>query len=118
MQTAGSKLPVTVTWGGTDMTRVHSLGALAFVMFVSACATKQDQSVDRGFDRGPLEKKVVWGIYVDPDGCDVWMADDGAEGYAVARLEPRTGARVCSGVLPNGYAAQHKRGSILSRDPI
>ncbi len=104
------------------MKKLHSVSAVALLMLVSACATtgtKNDQSVDRGFDGGPLEKKVVWGIYIDPDGCDVWMADDGIEGYAVDRLEPRTGARVCSGILPNGYAADHKRGgSKIVGDPL
>jgi len=104
------------------MKKLHSVSAVALLMLVSACSEygpKPDQSVDRGLDGGPLEKKVVWGVYIDPDGCDVWMADDGIEGYAVTRLEPRTGARVCSGVLPNGYAAEHKRGgSKIVEDPI
>lgn len=82
---------------------------------VSACSEKTDHTVDRFIDSGSLEKKVKWGIYIDPDGCDTWMADDGVEGYAVARLEPRTGARVCSGVLPAGLASGHKDGRV---DPI
>mgnify|MGYP005996353011 CR=1 FL=1 len=82
---------------------------------VSACTSKTDQSVDRFLGGGTLGSNVKWGIYVDPDGCDTWIADDGIEGYAVARLEPRTGARVCSGVLPVGEAAGHKSGRF---DPI
>lgn len=89
---------------------------LVAVAGVAAC-DKVDQSVDRFTDSGQLEEKVKWGLYVDPDGCDVWMADDGIEGYAVARLEPKTGARVCSGVLPKGVAAGHKSGSAVI-DPI
>lgn len=82
---------------------------------VSACSAKQNHTVDRFIDSGQVEKKVKWGVYIDPDGCDTWMADDGFEGYAVARLEPRTGARVCSGVLPAGLATGHKDGRV---DPI
>lgn len=82
-----------------------------------AGCVKTDHSVDRFIDSGQLAEKVKWGVYVDPDGCDVWMADDGIEGYSVLRLDPRTGERVCSGVLPPGYAADHKRGSTIP-DPI
>lgn len=82
---------------------------------VSACTPKTNHTYDSFVDSGTLSKKVVWGVYIDPDGCDTWIADDGIEGYAVARLEPRTGARVCSGVLPVGEAAGHKNGR---SDPI
>ncbi|MDH5453319.1 MAG: hypothetical protein OEY05_16825 [Paracoccaceae bacterium] len=85
-------------------------------VILSGCE-KTDHSVDRFIDSGNLAEKVKWGVYVDPDGCDVWMADDGIEGYSVLRLDPRTGERVCSGVLPPGYAAGHKRGSPIP-DPI
>lgn len=87
----------------------------ALALTVSACSVKQDHTVDRFVDSGTVESKVKWGVYVDPDGCDTWIADDGAEGYAVARLEPRTGARVCSGILAPGEAANHKDGR---SDPI
>ena len=89
---------------------------LGTALTLSACV-KTERSVDRFIDSGQLAQKVKWGIYVDPDGCDVWMADDGIEGYSVLRLDPRTGERVCSGVLPKGYAAGHKRGSAIP-DPI
>lgn len=89
---------------------------LGVALALAACV-KTDHSVDRFIDSGQLAQKVKWGIYVDPDGCDVWMADDGIEGYSVLRLDPRTGERVCSGVLPKGYAAAHKRGSAIP-DPI
>jgi len=86
--------------------------ALIAASTVAGCV-KTDHTVDRGIDSGKLSQKVKWGVYVDPDGCDVWMADDGIEGYSVLRLDPRSGERVCSGVLPKGYAADHKRGSFI-----
>ncbi|MCB2128909.1 MAG: hypothetical protein KDE03_07465 [Rhodobacteraceae bacterium] len=86
--------------------------AIAGLTLLGAC-TKLDHGVDHGIDSGDLATKVKWGIYVDPDGCDVWLADDGVEGYSVVRLDPKTGERVCSGVLPPGYAAGHKRGSAI-----
>ena len=89
---------------------------LTAAALLAACE-KTDHGVDRGIDAGRLAEKVKWGIYVDPDGCDIWMADDGIEGYSVLRLDPKTGERVCSGVLPPGHAAGHKRGSLIP-DPI
>lgn len=97
------------------------MGARIVFLGLAAAAlggcVKTDHSVDRFIDSGQLAEKVKWGVYVDPDGCDVWMADDGIEGYSVLRLDPKTGERVCSGVLPPGYAADHKRGSTIP-DPI
>ncbi|MBC7142445.1 MAG: hypothetical protein H5U18_09870 [Rhodobacteraceae bacterium] len=97
------------------------MGARIVLLSLAAAAltgcVKTDHSVDRFIDSGQLAGKVKWGVYVDPDGCDVWMADDGIEGYSVLRLDPKTGERVCSGVLPPGYAADHKRGSTIP-DPI
>jgi hypothetical protein len=83
---------------------------------VAGCAQKVNHDNDLFSDIGELEQKIKWGIYVDPDGCDTWIADDGIEGYAVARLEPRTGARVCSGVLPDGHAGGHKQRTGI--DPV
>lgn len=84
------------------------LPAAAACLALGACAT--DQRFDTGLDRGPLDQKLVWGLYVDPDGCDVWLVDDGLEGYAVPRIDPETGARICSGTLPPGTAQGHRRG--------
>ena len=39
--------------------------------------------------------KIVWGIWVDIDGCMHWWADGGAEGYMVDRVDPRTGKPQC-----------------------
>ena len=95
--------------------RIISLAVAGMVVLKKK--KKTDHTVDRFIDHGKLAQKVKWGVYVDPDGCDVWMADDGIEGYSVLRLDPSTGERVCSGVLPPGYAAGHKRGSFIP-DPI
>lgn len=39
--------------------------------------------------------KVVWGIWVDDDGCMHWWADGGLEGYMLDRVNPQTGKPVC-----------------------
>lgn len=39
--------------------------------------------------------KIVWGIWVDDDGCMHWWADGGLEGYMLDRVDPKTGKPVC-----------------------
>ena len=57
-----------------------------------------DKSVDRGINAHHLSTLIA-GIWVDPDGCDHWIIDDGVEGYLSPRLTP-DGLPVCSGVAP------------------
>jgi len=80
------------------------------VVVLSACAVGPDKSLDRGIDAKD-SSQLVWGIYVDPIGCDTWLADDGFEGYQVRRLD-RYGKPVCSGVAPpNTAIGPFKEGS-------
>ena len=57
-----------------------------------------DTTVDRGINAHHLSTLVA-GIWVDPNGCDHWIIDDGVEGYLSERLTP-DGRPVCSGVAP------------------
>jgi hypothetical protein len=41
-------------------------------------------------------------IAYDPDGCQVWIIDDGVEGYSTPRFDPKTGLPVCDGRYPPG----------------
>ena len=41
-------------------------------------------------------------IAYDPDGCQVWIIDDGVEGYSSPRFDPKTGLPVCDGKYPPG----------------
>lgn len=41
-------------------------------------------------------------IAYDPDGCQVWIIDDGVEGYSSPRFDPATGLPVCDGKYPPG----------------
>lgn len=43
----------------------------------------------------PVHGKIVWGIWVDLDGCMHWWADGGIEGYMVDRVDPKTGKPQC-----------------------
>lgn len=56
---------------------------------------------DRGRDQGVLEAGRA-GIAYDPDGCQVWIIDDGVEGYSGRRYDPVSGLPVCNAAYPPG----------------
>ena len=89
---------------------------IALAAGLSACVdNKEDKTVDRGIDSKHLSQLQA-GIWVDPNGCDHWIIDDGVEGYLSARLDP-FGKPVCSGVAePTRTAGDFKGGSRI-RDP-
>jgi len=94
------------------------LVAAAFTL--AACegifGAQNDKTVDRGFDSKKLSELKA-GIWIDPNGCDHWIIDDGLEGYLSQRLD-RDGKPVCSGsALANTAIGNFKGGSIVS-DPI
>ena len=66
---------------------------------------KTDKTFDYGQGKGEEEhlSNLVAGIWVDPNGCDHWIIDDGIEGYLSERLTP-DGRPVCSGVAPPSTA--------------
>ena len=71
---------------------------LVAMAMISACTDAVDKTADRGFDSKQLSSLKA-GIWVDPNGCDHWIIDDGLEGYLSQRLDPQ-GKPVCSGVAP------------------
>ncbi len=77
-----------------------------------------DKTIDRGIDKKPLALLEA-GIWVDPNGCDHWIIDDGVEGYLSARLD-RYGKPVCSGVAPPTQTTGDfkKGGTAILGDPI
>jgi hypothetical protein len=89
---------------------------------VSGCAggfleggtrTGLERSFDGGYDAKSLSQLVA-GIWVDPNGCDHWIIDDGLEGYLSERLTP-DGRPVCSGVAPpNTAVGPFREGSDFS----
>ena len=56
---------------------------------------------DTGTD-GESLSQLEAGIFIDPDGCHIWMIDDGLEGYWSRRLDPRSGLPVCTQPAPPG----------------
>ncbi|MBE1283791.1 MAG: hypothetical protein GJ676_10820 [Rhodobacteraceae bacterium] len=78
---------------------------------LSACAI-EDKTRDRGIDAKDLSNLKA-GIWVDPQGCDHWIIDDGLEGYLSQRLGP-DGKPICSGAAPSGVATgPFKKGSSI-----
>jgi len=71
------------------MNRTSAL--LGTFLFLAACAT--DTTRDYGLDSGNLAEMKA-GIWIDPNGCDHWIIDDGVEGYMSPRLRP-DGTPVC-----------------------
>ncbi|EAP76773.1 hypothetical protein [Roseovarius nubinhibens] len=90
--------------------------ALTAAIALGACDDKQNKTVDRGFDSKHLSQLKA-GIWVDPNGCDHWIIDDGIEGYLSQRLD-KYGKPVCSGVAPpNTAVGPYNKGSSVP-DPI
>jgi len=69
-------------------------GLTGFAMAVAAVfATAQDASAQS--QRTVLGERYVPTIWVDPDGCEHWVMDDGFEGYMTPHVT-RQGIPVCS----------------------
>lgn len=87
---------------------------------ISSCelflVDKVDKTVDRFIDSKHLSELKA-GVWIDPNGCDHWIIDDGIEGYLSQRLD-REGKPVCSGpALANTAIGGFKSGSPIG-DPI
>lgn len=90
------------------MTMIKITAALVATLGLSACSIEggMREGAERSFDGGQDSKhlsQLVAGIWVDQEGCDHWIIDDGVEGYLSARLTP-DGRPVCSGVAPPNTA--------------
>jgi hypothetical protein len=86
---------------------------------------RQQDRQDRGpaaFDSKHLSQLQA-GIWVDPNGCDHWIIDDGIEGYLSQRLD-QYGKPVCSGVAPPNTAVgpfksgSHRRSDLTGRPGV
>jgi len=83
---------------------------------LAGCEVPEDKSLDRGIDSKHLSQLRA-GIWVDPNGCDHWIIDDGVEGYLTERLDPY-GRPVCSGIAPpTSVVGPFKDGSPIP-DPL
>lgn len=91
--------------------------ALPMIGLLTACTAGSDKTLDRNlFDKKHLSQLEA-GIWVDPNGCDHWIIDDGVEGYLSLRLD-RYGKPVCSGVAPPTVATGNFKGGSAVPDTI
>ncbi len=98
------------------MKLVRGILLVGAVAAVAACDNKVDKTVDRGFDSDHISSMTA-GIWVDPNGCDHWIIDDGVEGYLSARLD-QYGKPVCSGAAPPGVATGPFKSGSAFKDQI
>jgi hypothetical protein len=80
----------------------------------SACAEiGEDKSRDTWIDSKDLSQLKA-GVWIDPNGCDHWIIDDGIEGYLSQRLD-QYGKPVCSGIAePNTATGSFNDASTIS----
>ena len=84
------------------MTKLKFVPLLIASLGIAACdGYPANKTIDRGIDSKDLSQLQA-GIWVDPNGCDHWIIDDGLEGYLSARLD-KYGKPVCSGVADPTY---------------
>ncbi len=83
------------------MRKIRFAALLPVIGLLAGCvhgAVGADKGRDLGTDRKDLNQLRA-GIWVDPNGCDHWIIDDGMEGYLTPRID-RSGVPVCSGIAP------------------
>ena len=88
----------------------------AATLSVSACGDVTDKTIDQNFGDGSSGglSQMTAGIWVDPEGCEHWIIDDGLEGYMDQRLTP-DGKPVCNSELPRNTATgPFKNGSTFT----
>lgn len=75
---------------------------IPLIAILAGCVGHGTVGADKGKDKGYGKKhlsNLTAGVWVDPNGCDHWIIDDGVEGYLSQRLD-KYGKPVCSGVAP------------------
>ena len=73
----------------------------AAALLTATLANAQGFARDTPSQQGRDQGQYIPNIVLTPDGCEVWAADDGAEGYASNRLT-RKGTPICHDVTPCG----------------
>jgi hypothetical protein len=89
------------------------IGAATFLSGCSGLDRPIASNRDRGFDAKDLSQLQA-AIYVDPDGCHIWMIDDGAEGYWSRCRDPVSGLPVCTAFAPpNSVVGDYATGGVV-----
>ncbi|WP_300516833.1 hypothetical protein [Aliiroseovarius sp.] len=113
------------------MTRNFSFALIGSALILSACAEGRglepytgnpNAVIATNEDRGDDNVSIADGeaaIVYDPDGCQGWMIDDGLEGYAGRRFDPKSGLPVCDDNYPPGtVVGDYQSGSPGIRDYV
>lgn len=82
---------------------VCAAGAAVLLLALTPMAAMAQQTA-KGGQRVVTGEKYIPSIWVDPDGCEHWVMDDGAEGYMTPHTD-RQGRPICRrgkvcGVMP------------------
>ncbi len=82
---------VSKTIGGAAILALSFLSAGTVFAHPSKTPHQSHQTI-----HGPtVAGKIIWGAWIDDDGCMHWWADGGVEGYMLDRVNPKTGKPVC-----------------------
>ncbi len=80
---------------------------ISTVLVLSGCGLGGPSDSDSGIDDNSLEGMKP-GIWIDGNGCDHWIIDDGIEGYMTPRFG-KDGKPVCrAGVVPFSTVDFHR----------
>lgn len=88
--------------------RIVSLAVMAFAL--AGCDLGGPSNTDSGIDADSLTGMNA-GIWVDGDGCDHWIIDDGLEGYMTPRFGPDRKPLCRPGAVP--YSTINFQRSVL-----
>ncbi|WP_404818314.1 OmpA family protein [Ruegeria aquimaris] len=77
-----------------NLKKVAAAIVAALVVSGAAVAPAAAQTGNTGTQRTIVGERYVPTIWVDPDGCEHWVMDDGAEGYMTPHVYP-DGKPVC-----------------------
>ena len=102
------------------MSRISFLLVCAAVSVTGCVELGAGKTADDGLIDSKELTSLRAGIWVDPNGCDHWIIDDGVEGYLSARLDRKTGKPVCSGIAaPTQTVGDFKGGgTVVIGDPF
>lgn len=93
-----------------DIKKLMLIAAAAGSLAACDGATGPDKGWDRGINSHHLSTLKA-GVWIDPEGCDHWIIDDGVEGYLSGRYDDY-GKPICSGAsAPNTVVGPFKSGS-------
>lgn len=65
------------------------------------------RAFDTGYENAALSSQPA--VAYDPDGCQLWLMDDGVEGVAGRRRDPLTGLPVCNDLYAPGSVVRDHR---------